>query len=191
MIGQSSTHPAMTEADEMLADAVLRAMQNSRNMRVWTDALDIRARDGVIHLSGHVRTHAEKEIMHSVIMSVRGVRDIVSNVYVDTDLEIAVAQALGRDPRTRDGFPGILVGSAFGEIHLKGNVASQEIKQAAGQIAGQVPGVRGVINKLEAPEPPKAPAPAKPAAGAAAKPPPKPAPTAASEGGSESDLAAE
>jgi hypothetical protein len=75
-------------------------------------------------------------------------------------------------------FPGILVGSAFGEMFLKGNVASEDIKQAAQEIAAKVDGVREVNNQLVAPEPPKPAAPAKPAP---AKPAPKPAPKPAEE----------
>ncbi|HZQ05583.1 MAG TPA: BON domain-containing protein [Anaerolineae bacterium] len=176
---------ALSEQDEALETAIIDTLMNYSGVRVWTDALDIQVRGGVVQLGGHVRTQAEKEVTEEVILKVKGVQDLWSNLYVDTDLEIAVAQALGNDPRTRGSFPGILVGSGFGEIFLKGAVASQEIKKAAGEIAAQVPGVREVTNALEAPEPPKPAAPpaaakpaagARPAAAAAARPAPKPTP---------------
>jgi hypothetical protein len=175
-----------TSQDQDLALSAENALMNYPGVRVWTDALDIRAANGVIEVGGHVRTHAELEVTENVILKTKGVKDVISHVYVDTDLEIQVGKALGNDPRTRGSFPGILVGSAFGDIYLKGSVTSQDIKKAAAEIAAKVDGVRSVSNQLEAPEPPKPAAPAaaaKPAAGAkpaaaAAKPAPKPAPAA-------------
>lgn len=165
--------------DEALALAAENALRNYTGVRVWTDALGLKATNGIVEISGHVRTHAEKEVTEDVVLKTKGVKDVVSQLYIDTDLEIRVAKALGDDPRTRGSFPGILVGSAFGEIYLKGSVASPEIKKAAGEIAAKVEGVREVNNQLEAPEPPKP----TPAAGAkpAAKPAPKPAPKAEEE----------
>lgn len=173
---------ARSSQDQALELAAIDALQNYEGVRVWTDALALRANNGLLEISGHVRTHAEKEVTENVVLQTKGVHDVLSHLYVDTDLEIAVGKALGNDARTRGSFPGLLVGSAFGEIYLKGNVASQDIKKAAAEIAAKVEGVRSVVNALEAPEPPKpaAPAAAKPAPGArpavAAKPAPKPAP---------------
>jgi hypothetical protein len=175
---------ARSAQDEGLVQAALDTLINYPGVRVWTDALEINAQNGVVELGGHVRTTAEKEVTENVILQVKGVKDVVSHLVVDTDLEIQVAQALGNDARTRSSFPGLLVGSAFGEVYLKGSVASADLKKAAGDIAAKVPGVRTVNNQLMAPEPPKPAAPAaaaKPPAGAAAKPvaakpAPKPAP---------------
>lgn len=175
----------LSAQDNALILAAADALNSYPGVRVWTDALVFTARKGIIEINGHVRTHAEKIVTEDVIIQVNNVKDVINKLYVDTDLEIAVAQALGQDARTRGGFPGILVGSAFGEIYLKGRVPSQDMKKAAGEIAAKVDGVRNVVNALEAPEPPK-PAPAaaaKPAAGAkpVAKPAPKPAPKEESE----------
>lgn len=171
-----------SEQDQILVRAASDALVAYPGVRVWTDALDMQAHNGIIEIGGHVRTHAEKQVTEDVIIQVKGVKDVINKLYVDTDLELVVARALGNDARTRGGFPGILVGSAFGEIYLKGQVPSQDMKKAAGEIAAKIDGVRNVVNALVAPEPPK-PAPAaaaKPAVGAkpavAAKPAPKPAP---------------
>ncbi len=191
---------ARSVQDEELAQAAERALLNYPGVRVWTDALKLKANNGIVEIGGHVRTRAEREVTEDVVLKVKGVKDVVSNLFVDTDLEIAVGAALGNDPRTRGSFPGILVGSAFGEIYLKGNVASEEIKKAAGEIAAKVNGVRSVNNQLVAPEPPKPAAPAaaaKPAAGAArpasaaARPAPKPAPKPEPEEGEEESPAEE
>lgn len=185
---------ARSAQDEQLERGAEDALINYPGVRVWTEALDFSAQNGIIEIAGHVRTHAEKEVAEEVILKVKGVKDVVSHLFVDTDLEIAVAQALGNDPRTRGSFPGLLIGSGFGEIFLKGKVASQDIKKAAAEIAAKVPGVREVTNALEAPEPPKPAAPpaaAKPTAGARPITAPKPAPKPAAEEGAEEETPAE
>lgn len=177
----AETMTAQSEQDKALIVAASDALVAYPGVRVWTDALEISAQNGILELGGHVRTHAEKQVTEDVIIKVKGVKDVINKLYVDTDLEITVAQALGNDARTRGGFPGILVGSAFGEIYLKGSVPAQDMKKAAGEIAAKIDGVRSVVNVLEAPEPPKPAAPAAAAKPAAAKPAPKPAPKAESE----------
>ncbi len=162
-------------ADTELEDAVRNAILRYGTLRIWGHALSVEATDGVITLSGHVRTRVSKETAASIVREVAGVRAIKNKLFVDTDIEVAVAQALANDPRTVKGFPGILVGSGFGEVFLKGPVASQEIKTAAGEIAAKVPGVRTITNELVAPEPPKPATPAKPVAKPTAKPVAKPA----------------
>ncbi len=167
-----------TLSDTELAEAAREAVLRYSTLRIWGHTLQISATDGVVTLAGHVRTRASSDTAERVIRQVKGVKDVINKLYIDTNLEVAVAEALTNDARTVNSFPGILVGSAFGEIFLKGTVASPEIKTAAEQIAAKVDGVRAVTNQLVAPEPPKPAAPAKPAA---AKPAPKPAPKPAEE----------
>lgn len=171
----AETTMARSPQDTALANAATHTLLDYSGVQVWADALDITANNGIVEVGGHVRTRAEREVTENVILKTPGVKDVISHLFVDTDLEIAVGKALGDDPRTRGSFPGILVGSAFGDIYLKGSVASQDIKKAAGEIAAKVQGVRSVNNTLTAPEPAKPVAPAaaaKPAVGA--KPVPKP-----------------
>lgn len=182
MVGDVVRSNGNKSQDAELEMTIMDALIHYSGVRVWTDALEIKVRDGVAYLGGHVRTHAEREVTAKVVRQVKGVREIVNDLYVDGDIEIAVAQVLGNDPRTRVGFPGILIGSAFGQVFLKGNVASQEIKNAAGELAAKVQGVRDIHNELVAPEPPKPAAPpaaktaaAKTPAKTAPKPAPKPA----------------
>jgi osmotically-inducible protein OsmY len=159
-----------TSQDAELEEAAQEALLRYGTLRIWGHAMQITSSRGVVTLEGHVRTLPSRDLTVRLIGQVPGVKQIVNNLYVDTDLEIAAAQALAKDPRTVSGFPGILVGCAFGEVLLKGNVSSPETKKAAGEIVSRVPGVRHVTNELVAPEPPKPAAPTKPVA----KPAPKP-----------------
>lgn len=152
----ADTTMARSAQDMALAGAAAQALMDYSGVRVWADALKITANNGIVEIGGHVRTRAEREVSENVILKTPGVKDVISHLYVDTDLEIMVGKALGNDPRTRGGFPGILVGSAFGDVYLKGSVPSQEMKKAAAEIAARVQGVQSVINSLEISEAPKA-----------------------------------
>jgi hyperosmotically inducible protein len=180
-----------TSRDAELEQAAQEALLRYGTLRIWGHALQITASSGVVTCEGHVRTTPSKETAERLIREVPGVREVVNHLFVDTDLEIAAAQALANDSRTVNSFPGILVGCAFGEVLLKGSVSSQEAKKAAGDIAAKVPGVRTVTNELVAPEPPKPATPAKPTgasqSASAGKPASKPAPNPAVEEGESSE----
>lgn len=132
-----------------LADQVREHIRRVMPNPLWIESFVITAHNGQVDLAGQVRTRATKERAESAARQVPGVTAVKSSVLVDTDLEIAVAGALGADPRTVKSFPGILVGSQFGEMVLRGWVASAEVKQAAQQIAATVPGVRLIKNLLQ------------------------------------------
>ncbi len=141
--------------DRELQDQVRDALARYATLRIWGHALEIQAHDGLVTLSGHVRTLTGKETAERLVRQVSGVRDVKNELTVDTQLEIAVARALGENPVTASSFPGILVGSGFGEIFLKGHVASPQIKETATEVARGVPGVLRVVNELLAPVPPE------------------------------------
>lgn len=162
-----------TRDAELEADA-REALQRYGTLRIWGHSITIIGREGVVTLEGHVRTVPSKGLAERLIREVPGVKQVINDLFVDTDIEIAAAQALANDPRTAGGFPGILVGCAFGEVLLKGSAATLEMKTAAGAIVAAVPGVRTVTNELIAPEPAKPAAPAKAAPKPVAKPAPKP-----------------
>jgi len=71
---------------------------------------------------------------------------------VDDELVIDVAQALGRDPRTRPEM--IQVGAQNGIIILNGQVANTAVRDVAEELAASLPQVRGVVNHLQAPHAP-------------------------------------
>jgi hyperosmotically inducible periplasmic protein len=56
--------------------------------------------------------------------------------------------------RTRS-FSGVRVGVLHGIVHLAGDVPSLEIRQAVADLVRQVPGVRGVANRIAAPGAPR------------------------------------
>ena len=150
-----STPPLATEhtsIDEALIMAVRDALASYVPIRILGDSVELDARDGTVVLSGIVQSHTSRETAGQIVSKVPGVKAVENKLVVDAEVELAVAQALAADPRTRVAFPGILVGVVFGVVYLKGQVASAEIKTAANQVASKVPGVRSVSNELTTPE---------------------------------------
>jgi len=67
----------------------------------------------------------------------------------DERLRAAILAALTADPQTAA--CALRVGVLNGIAHLGGAAATAEVWAAAGRIAAAVPGVRGVVNRIEAP----------------------------------------
>lgn len=67
----------------------------------------------------------------------------------DESLRAAILAAFSADNRTVSA--DLRVGVMNGIAHLAGTVDSLVGRDAAEELAGQVPGVRGVVNRIEAP----------------------------------------
>jgi len=135
-------------ADNKLTMAVCDALMRYTPIRIWGHNVDVAVHAGTVILSGVARSRAARETAEKLARGVRGVTSVENRIVVDNDVEVAVAQALASDPRTRAGFPGILIGVVFGVAYLKGMVRSAEIKDAATGIVSRVAGVQHVSNEL-------------------------------------------
>lgn len=155
------------KGDANLVMAVRNALSQYTPLRIWEQGVQVDVQGGTVILSGNVRSRAVKEMAERIARGVKGVSAVQNQLLADTDVEVAVAQALSADVRTRAGFPGILVGVVFGVVYLKGTVASADIKNAATEIVAKVAGVRRVSNELTVAAPQKTAAPAKPSEAAA------------------------
>ncbi len=67
----------------------------------------------------------------------------------DEYLRAAILAAFGADSRTRSA--GLRAGVLNGVVHLAGDVDSLATRSAAEELAKQVRGVRGVVNRINAP----------------------------------------
>ncbi len=67
----------------------------------------------------------------------------------DEALRAAVLAAFASDSRIAAA--DLRVGVSNGLVHLAGRVGAPEERAAAAEIAGQLPGVRGVVNRIGAP----------------------------------------
>jgi osmotically-inducible protein OsmY len=134
-----------------------KEIENRIVQALWEDDLIRRAvltytpikivvQDGVVILRGHVSTSGKRQRVEDIVREVRGVQGLENSLVIDYEVEVAVARALGRDPRTRDHI--VKVGSRFGHVFLQGQVPTLEIQMAAEEVAATVPRVRNVINRL-------------------------------------------
>lgn len=67
----------------------------------------------------------------------------------DESLRAAILAALADDERTASAE--LRVGVQNGVAHLAGVASSLQVRAAAQELAGKPPGVRGVVNRIEAP----------------------------------------
>ncbi len=70
----------------------------------------------------------------------------------DEKLRAAILSCFATDDRTA--YANLRVGVLNGLVHLAGMVATIETRIAAAELAESQPGVRGVINRIEAPDAP-------------------------------------
>ncbi|NPA90330.1 MAG: BON domain-containing protein [Chloroflexi bacterium] len=115
--------------------------------------IEVEVKDGVVTLTGWVRTSTMKHMATKLAAEVPGVKEVHNCLVADDELERAVAAALEAEPSLEDDFPGIHVDALAGAITLWGYVSSEEDKRRAEEIAAQVDGVRKVINDLKVREP--------------------------------------
>jgi len=126
----------------------------------WADelinanAIDIATEDGIVTLTGTVHNILSKERAVRIAEAIRGVRGVVNRLEVvpvramsDTDLQVAVGEALLLDPAT--GSYQVGVSTLEGIVTLTGTVNSYQEKDLCETVVKGVSGVRGVIDKLD------------------------------------------
>jgi len=139
-----------TTADESLREAVTSQL-------IWTPEVDasmigVAAHDGIVTLTGFVKTYAAK------LAAERTARRVYGTKAVANDLQVKIASEridpeIARDAvdalRTRDGIPsGIDVTVRNAHIVLSGVVDWHFQRQAAERTVRYLRGVRGVINDI-------------------------------------------
>lgn len=125
----------------------------------WEPSIDaakigVAVTDGVVTLTGEVKSFAEKYKAERAVERVAGVRGVVNEIKVDlpherTDTELATeaAEALRRNTLVPD--DRIKVKVVNGWITLTGEVGYEFERRAAEQAVRFLPGVRGVTNLIE------------------------------------------
>ncbi len=105
-----------------------------------------RVLDGVLHLDGNISSSLRADVIEDQAYGVQGLLGIKNNLVGDDTLAADLANALGRDERTRD-LP-IGVYPKLGVIRLSGAVHTQQQKAAAEEVARSFPHVRGISDTL-------------------------------------------
>ena len=108
--------------------------------------MSVRVLDGVLYLDGNISSALRGDIVRDQALGVQGLLEIKNRLVADDQLASELARKLAYDPQTRDLPVGVY--PRLGVVRLSGAVHSAEQKGAAGDIARQYTGVRGVINDL-------------------------------------------
>lgn len=119
-------------------------------------SIGVAVEDGVVTLSGHVSTYAQKATAEDAVRRVKGVRGIAEEIEVrpfgtnktaDDEIAKRALQTITWNTVIPDG--AIQVKVQDGRVTLTGKVDWQYQKTAATQTIGGLAGVLGVYNKIE------------------------------------------
>ena len=132
--------------DEDVAEDVRQALWDIPRLHIDMRGIEVYVHDGVVELAGNVSSALNEHLAVEQAMSVSGVLEVLDHLVTDTNLAVAVAEALARDPRLHRMPIGVYAN--LGAVTLRGAVHTDEAREAAGQIAQAVPGVRSVQNDI-------------------------------------------
>lgn len=136
-------------------DLIKQGVQNAlgRDGRIAPADLKIRVSDGVVTLSGPVRSVQARQAAARYAQSIRGVREVDNQLIVkatttrsDQDITAAVRQALQRDATV--GVDHIAVATERGVVTLTGAVPTMAVATEAEHVAGGQAGVVEVQNRI-------------------------------------------
>ncbi len=108
--------------------------------------IDVKVENSTVYLYGYVSLPSLKVRAERAALKADGIWKLENLLTVDSDLTLAVAQAVGKDPRTRKAR--IFTGSHNGFITLSGETSEIEARIAAQEQAVSIPKVRGVFNSI-------------------------------------------
>lgn len=136
--------------DSFIAEEVDRALWKDNVLRE-TDyqEIDVRVKDGIITLNGHVITGMNQWRAESAAKNIPGVLGVVSYLIPDDKLTREIAGALGQFEKRQDCkfFTRVENGLAV----LTGEVSSASLRDQAEQCVAEIPWVRGIMNHIHAP----------------------------------------
>lgn len=137
----------MTRSDASLKESVERAIWKDDVLRaIEYYEIDVRAKNGIVHLNGHITNSTSRIRIESAIRSVPGILEVRNHLVLDDKLTLEVAGALGTlEHRYGCKF---FTGSSHGVISISGIVSNENVKLLAERCAAENPNVRGVINRV-------------------------------------------
>ncbi len=105
--------------------------------------ISVEVKDGRVELKGIVRSSAMKEMASRLAWRVPGVKEVINNLLVDSQLEEEVAKRIAFNPQTKEWAGSVRVQVIRGHVRLKGKVP-QEAREILCKVAQETPGVMGV-----------------------------------------------
>ena len=141
-------HPAEAVTIDPVEQAVHQTLYDSEPLRQSKATINVAVAEGVVTLTGNVRTRTHIDFATTLARRAAGGREVRSQLFADTDIENEVAIALAMDPRTRLTTDRVAVTALLGSVMLTGVVDSADQKAAALGLARSVPGVWEVVDGL-------------------------------------------
>jgi len=137
--------------DENLAELIKDAIR--RDERVYLQPIDVSVIDGIVTLSGSVRTHRRKLVAYEIASSFEGCRDVLNKLTVEPeapppDMEVAKYVVHSLNASADITTDAIDVAVTYGVASLSGAVRSQWERRVAEEVARSARGVRDVENFL-------------------------------------------
>lgn len=138
-------------SDLDIHEAVYNTIYDLQIVRESGAVIHVNVLNGIVTLSGVALSRIMRRAILTTAASVPGVQRVIDNIATDSDIEIAIGQALAADPLLNGRDSTISVMSYRGEATLAGQAPSAEAVQKAGEIAAKVPGVINVVSRLAVP----------------------------------------
>jgi osmotically-inducible protein OsmY len=135
-----------SEEDKRIFFEARRVLWEHVPFRDTRPPIALRVEQGVVHLTGRVRSRPLKVLATYLLEQVPGVQRVQNDLIADPDLEIAVAEALEQDPELAPLC--IRVYARHGVVRLEGHVPSADLERRAVERASQVPGVAELRSEL-------------------------------------------
>lgn len=137
--------------DEELSGLIEDAIR--KDERVYLQPIDVSVEDGIVTLTGTVRSHRRKLVAYEIASSFEGCRDVVNKLAVDPeaplpDMEVAKNVVSSLNAAADVTPDAINVTVTDGVASLSGAVSTQWERFVAGDVAGSARGVRRVENLL-------------------------------------------
>lgn len=128
--------------EKRIYSRVRRTLWDYEPLRASHAEIFIDVDGSVVRLRGRVRTLPQKSIAAALVARMPEVSSVVNQLIADPEVVRQVADALAGDARTA---PYVLqVDSRHGVVTLKGQVPSQQVLQAALDVAARVPSIGSV-----------------------------------------------
>lgn len=117
--------------------------------------LGVAVKNGVVALSGHVGSYAEKRAAEEAVQSVSGVRAVANDILIElastahrTDAELAESVIAAMQGNVSVPVDGIRVFVRDGWITLEGEVSMWYQRSAAETAISPLPGIKGISNNI-------------------------------------------
>jgi osmotically-inducible protein OsmY len=137
--------------NDLLNDVLL---QLESDPRISSRDIAIAVKNGVVTLSGFVRSYGEKFLAENTVKGIYGVRAVAADMQVEegarrTDPEIArdAVQRLQKQVELPSDEIMVTVEDAW--VRLQGSVEWEYQKQIAGTVVKNLKGVEGIFNNIE------------------------------------------